>query len=76
MELQESGTQEELGKEEGLCFSYLFDSIIRLSTSVLPQWPKSLVPEVMVSGFYLFQSPSYVVVTFSIALEASQSWET
>ena len=54
-------------KPQGLCFSYLFSSII--ITSVLHQWPKSLVPEVVVYGFDHLQNPSFVVVTFSTALE-------
>jgi len=52
---------------KGLCFSYLFGSII--ITSVLRQWPKSLISKHMVSGFLLFQNPSFVVVTFSIPLK-------
>lgn len=59
MKLHERGTQEELGKLEGLCFSYLFGTII-IITSVLHQWPKSLVPEVMGSGLNLFQNPTFV----------------
>ena len=59
--------QEEREQLEGLYFSYLFGSII--ITSVLHQWPKSLFPEVMVSGFDLFQNPSTVVVIFTTALE-------
>ena len=56
-----------LEEERGLCFSYLFCSII--ITSVLHQWPNTLVDEVMVSGLNLFQNPSFVVVTLSTAME-------
>ena len=52
---------------EGLCFSSLFCSI--KITSVLHQWPKSLVHEVMVSGLDFFLNPSLVVVTLSSAME-------
>ena len=46
----------------GLCFSYLFGSII--ITRDQREWPKSLTPEVTVSGLDLS-----LVVTFSTALE-------
>ena len=58
---------EMLKEIQGLCLSYVFRSII--VTSVLHQWRKSVVPEVMVSGLDLFQKPSFVVVTLSVALE-------
>ena len=60
---------EMLEKEIGLCFSYLFCSIV--ITSVLYQWPKSLVHEVMVFGLNLFMNPSFVVVTLGTAMEVS-----
>ena len=53
--------------DEGLYFSYQFGSMI--ITSVLNQWPKSLLPKDMVSSFHLFQNPSNVVLTFSTTLE-------
>jgi len=53
---------------KGLCSCYLFGSMI-IITSVLHQWPKSLIPQVMVYGFDLFQNPSFVFLRFSIALE-------
>ena len=56
-----------LEKGTGLCFSSLFCSII--ITTVLHQWPKSLVHDVMVSGLDFFQNPSLVVVTLSSAME-------
>ena len=62
--------QETLEKIEGLCLSYVFSTTI--VTSVLHQWRKNLVPEVMVSGLNLFQNPSFVVVTLSAALELSK----
>jgi len=59
---------QEMPKEnEGLCFSYLCGSTT--ISSVLQQWPRSLVPEVMVSGLDLFQNPYFVFVTFSTALK-------
>jgi len=57
--------------DEGLYFRYLFGSII--IASVLRQRPKSLVPEVMVSGLDLFQNASFVIVPFSISLESFNS---
>ena len=68
MKLDEKGIQEDLGKMGGLCFSYFFGTII-ITRRVLHPWPKSFVPEVMVPGFDLFQNPTFVVVTFSAALE-------
>lgn len=43
--------QEQTKELEGLCFSYLFGSII--TTRDLHEWPKSLTPEVTVSGLDL-----------------------
>ena len=40
-------------RAKGLCFSYMFGS--KIITSVLHQWPKSLIQEVMVSGFDLLK---------------------
>ena len=48
--------QEKVEQTDGLCFRYLSDSII--ITSVQHQRPKSLIPDVMVSGFDLFQNLS------------------
>ena len=44
-------------------------------SSVLHHWPKNLVSQVMVSGFDLFQNPSFVFVIFSTALEVSTALE-
>ena len=52
--------------DEGLYFSYQFGSII--ITSVLHQWPKRLVSEVVLSGLEFFHNPSFIVELFSTAL--------
>ena len=59
--------QKGLQRQRGLCFIYVFCLII--ISSVLYQCPKSLVPEVMVSGMHLLQNPSFVVLLFSTAVD-------
>ena len=48
--------EEKVEQTDGLCFRYLSGSII--VTNVQHQRSKSLISDVMVSGFDLFQNPS------------------
>lgn len=72
IKLHEGGTQEKLGKTEGVCFSYLFGMII--ITSLLHQWPEGWVPDIIVSGLDLFQNPSFIILTYSIWPRCSDPW--
>ena len=69
MKLHERGTQEKLGKMKGLCFPLLYLFGIIIIISALHQWPDGWVPDVIVSGLYLFQNPSFIIVHSVFALD-------